>query len=152
MCNFAFKFVSDKDQAEDIVQDVFVKFWDKYDSFSEIEHIKSYLFKATKNKAIEYIRSNNRRSDLHEDVSVINDILNPKEVEKIDELIRIEKIKNAIELLPAKCKEIFKLSKLNGYTYQEIADIRSISKKTVENQMLIAVKKIKEILTSNRDK
>ena len=56
LCNFANTILYDSNKAEDAVQDVFVKMWQKKDILSDLDNVKSYLFTATKNKCIEYLR------------------------------------------------------------------------------------------------
>jgi RNA polymerase sigma-70 factor (ECF subfamily) len=145
LSNFAYTYVKDTKAAEDIVQDVFVKFWMKRKGIDLDGNVKSFLFQSTKNRAIEIIRRNTRNEGMvaaktHE---AQNQITNPEEVDK--SMLK-EKIFASIRQLPPKCQQIFKMSKLSGLTYREIADELDISVKTVENQIGRALKILRENL------
>lgn len=145
LCNAANKILNDKDAAEDVVQDVFLKFWAKRESIDIIQSIKSYLYRATINTSLNYLESNKKiirlqNTDLSNESFIINggENFNQKELEnKIDE---------AINKLPPKCKVVFVLSRYEGMKYQQIADHLGISIKTVENQMGKALKMLREQL------
>lgn len=145
MCNYALKFVSDEQQAQDVVQDVFVKLWDKFDSLGDDVKYKPYLFTSVRNKALEIYRHNNMKAT-HEEKIIKHELLNHDIDEDVEKYVRLEKIHQAIEQLPNKCKQIFVLSKIDGLTYEEIGNHLNIAKKTVENQIMRALKILREKL------
>ncbi|MBV6644851.1 MAG: RNA polymerase sigma-70 factor [Cyclobacteriaceae bacterium] len=143
---YAYRFVSNDVVAEEIAQEVFMYIWEKRQQISIESSLVSYLYSAARNKSINYLKLElpkiNNRSDIYE--IDIEDENITEIVEDSDQLRKV--INSAISELPAKCKEIFMMSRYEGLTYDEIAEEMSLSKKTVENQMGIALKKLRESL------
>ncbi len=139
LVRFSFQIVKKEDAAEDVVQEVFIKLWDKKDSLEGVQNIKAYLFQATKNSSLNWIKAKKNNNESLDFVSFTHDSGN-----NIEEHIEFEetqaKINNALGLLPTKCKEVFLLSRNEGKSYKEIAELLSISVKTVENHMGKALK------------
>jgi RNA polymerase sigma-70 factor, ECF subfamily len=136
--------------SEEITQLVFIKIWQKRALIDEFLSFKSFLFKVTYNEIISWLRKENsekkRISAFVESSSYQSD-----ETATIVEFNSINDIaEQIIEELPEKRKEIFKLSRQQGYTNKEIAEKLGISVKTVENQMTSALKTVKEKLGSNK--
>ncbi|MGB0930867.1 MAG: RNA polymerase sigma-70 factor, partial [Chitinophagales bacterium] len=147
LCNFAYKFVKDRDEAEDVVQPVFINLWKKRTELQLNSKLSSYLFSATKNNALMTLRRREYNSMYVEHVKHRADRIYDEEIGKEEEALLLkEKITKAIHTLPPKCQQIFKLSKLSGLTYKEIADDLSISTKTVENQMSKALRILRKQL------
>ena len=146
MCNFAFKYLNDSSVAEDAVQDVFVKIWVKREGVDLSKNIKSFLFQSVKNRAIEVIRKNkldtNYRSDNLRKLEGITDM-----DDEADRFLMMERIYASIRQLPPKCQKVFTLSKVNGLTYNEIAEELEISVKTVENQIGRSLRILREKLS-----
>lgn len=145
---FANKITQDKHAAEDIVQETLLSFWDK----KKMEHVSgeldSYLFEAVKNKTLDFIKHNSRRQELHLAASQETDrnhhIPNERETQQYAKLYR------AIALLPDKRREVFKLVYLEGYQYQEVADMLNISINTVQTQLRRSLQFLKEQLGHSR--
>lgn len=126
---------------EEVVQEVFVKLWED-SSGKEIEYIKTYLYCSARNRMLNYLRNNANRALILErwaQMELENNDL-PEGAEPDDFLFILQA---AIDALPTKCKEIFLLSRKEELTYKEIADNKNVSVKTVENQIGIALKKIR---------
>lgn len=142
LCNFAFTFVKDKDVAEDVVQDVFLKFWKKIEGLENQDNLKSYLYTSTRNRAIEKLRKKREEYGLDDKLENIPELYE----DKIEQTVLLERVYNTIKDIPGKSKRVFELSKLRGFTYQEIADELNISVKTVESHMVKALKFLREQL------
>jgi len=142
LCRVADNIVRNKEAAEDIVQEVFTKAWDKKDTLAVHTSVEHYLRKATANASLNYLESRKRIVPFNERISSAQidtgDRLSLKEFEKI--------VFHAIESLPPKCKTVFVLSRFENMKYQEIADHLDISVKTVENQMSKALRLLREDL------
>ncbi|WP_075591588.1 RNA polymerase sigma-70 factor [Labilibacter marinus] len=138
---FANSFMHDLDIAESIVQNVFVKLWEKRSKY-EINSLKSYLMIAVRNschnelKRLQHERSY-KKTITSEDVIA--------EVNYSDSGV-MERISETINQLPEQRKRIFKLNRLEGLKYREIAERLNISPKTVEVQMGKALKFLRENL------
>ena len=143
---YSAKITAEPQVSEEIVQDVFVSLWAKRKTLSISSTISNYLFRAVKNKSIDYLRSKYAQiqkdftsEQAAEDSSVsLVDNLEAKDLEVL--------VTQAIEQLPKKCKEIFLLSREGGLTYEEIAQALGVSHKTVKAQMGIALKKLRTFL------
>lgn len=125
--------LNDKAKAEDVVQDVFVQMWEKRNEINITRSLQSYLFQATRNKVIEWIRKEKLFLEYEKSERFKNEQVDvDHEAEKY---MRLEKLYTYVRQLPPKCKEVFIMSKVNGLTYHEIAEELNISVKTVENQI-----------------
>jgi RNA polymerase sigma-70 factor (ECF subfamily) len=142
----AYKYLHDSTQAEDIVQDVMLYLWENRKHLTIHSSLGAYLAKTTVNKSLNLIKKQYVKARLIENQEIIT--LLPKN-EVMDDLHLKTTIRNAINRLPERCRIIFKLSKNFDYTYKEIAEFLGISTNTVENQMSIALKKIRASL--NKD-
>ncbi len=143
---YSHRFVRDKLAAEEIAQEVFMYIWEKRKTINIQNSLASYLYSATKNRSINYLRLELPKQQAQYDISEM-EIGFHAESNDGDRKETIEKmVKTAIDALPKKCKEIFLLSRTGGLTYEEIAEELDLSKKTVENQMGIALKKLRETL------
>ena len=135
LCFFAFSYLKDHDVAKEIVQDAFVSLWEKRDTIDLSKPVKTYLSTTIRNKCFNYLRDNKKfdknileieELNIHSHFNTSENLLN-KELQKA--------INDAIEELPEKCREVFKMSRFENLKYQQIADVLQISIKTVETQM-----------------
>ena len=148
---FAIGFLKNKEIAEEIVSDVYVKIWNNRAHLEEIINLKSYLFICVRNGCLSHLRKVKNEKIIYTD-SVNEYSFLPVEGPE-DSLIEkeiIEQIYAAIETLPCKCKLAFTLAKINGLKYREIAEVLDITEKTVNNHLILAVKKITELLNVNK--
>jgi RNA polymerase sigma-70 factor (ECF subfamily) len=145
LCAYANKFLSDIDEAEEIVQEVFFKLWKNRKDIDEDESLKGYLFTAVKNSCfhfLEHKKVKDKYSTLLQHIykssweeNSTYEIVVASELEK--------EFDKALKQLPSQCRKIFELSRLEGLKYAEIASQLNISQKTVETQMSRALQKIK---------
>lgn len=141
LCMFASSFVLDKQVAEDIVQDIFVKLWEKSDDFDSMQAVQSFLYVSVKNKCLNHLEHNKvaERYSLHVQKQTNHDFgINYRIIE--EETHRM--IYNAIDELPNACRNILLLS-LKGLKNHEIAEQLNISVNTVKAQKKIAYKNLK---------
>ncbi len=145
------KMVRIKSVAEEIVQDVFIEIWKNRHKIALRKSVEGYLFTSVKNRSINYLKSKYARIRF-EDLDGID--RKPLQHTGEDEMSLKEirsAIREAIELLPPRCKIIFSLSRNSGLTNNEIAGHLGISKKTVQSQIAIAIKKIRAYLETKWD-
>lgn len=151
---FARDYVLSEEEAENIAQDVFLEFYQKRDSLDFHINVIAYLFTSVKNKCIDYLR---RKLLEQEAAAKIQEEFDLSFRMKFDSLeafnlegLSEDNIKNiiekALESLPERCREIFVMSKIEGKKQKEIAEELGVSVKTIECQMTIAYKKLREEL------
>lgn len=136
---YALRIVNDVDIAEDLEQDAFMKAWLYIKDGGEIENFKAFMYRTVRNICLTYLRD--KKEMLSEDF--IPDV--PEE--DIDNSFRDAKIWKAIDELPEKCREIFLMSKRDGFSNEEIAEELGLSIKTVKNQMTKAFSKLRDLLS-----
>lgn len=142
---FAFYYVKSDILSEEIVSDVFMKLWNNREKLHEIEQLDLYFFRAVKNQALTYIKKESKHLLVYSDeYSSKLEYVEPENLLIAKELSR--KIEEAICELPDKCEIIFRLVREDGFSYKKAAELLDITPKTVENQISIATKKIKEAL------
>ena len=152
LCRYCLSLVSEREIAEDIVQDQFVYLWENRDRLIDVGSLKSYIFTAVKNRSINYLQRNKRLLNsfaIEEDVSSdkLFFSLDPSIVTEGKELEKI--IEKALEELPKKCRAIFGLKRFGELSNKEISKELNISVKTVETQITIAIKKISVFISSH---
>ncbi len=152
MILYASRFMDTREEAEEVTQEVFVKFWEKCDTLSPDSSIKSYLYRSVHNSCLnalkhEKVKDSYRQYMIQFMESSSESLL---ETEDPDELRN--RIMKEIDSLPPRCSEIFKLSRFEGLKYQEIAEHLGISVKTVEVQMGKALKVLREKLGDLKNK
>ncbi|GMN11556.1 RNA polymerase sigma-70 factor [Croceitalea sp. MTPC9] len=149
LCLYANSLINDIGTSEDIVQNVFINVWEKRDNLRPDLSLKSYLYKSVYNACINEYKKNQMVTALEKKYIEELDGIVEQDNDTMEKLIVL--VKEAIQELPPKCKEIFLLSKKEGLTNIEIADYLNISKNTIERQMNIAFKKIRESVGSKTD-
>ncbi len=143
MHRFAKEYVVSEADAENIVQDVFMLLWEKRDVLDIKVSLVAYLFSLVKNKSLDYLRHQAVAEDFNQELQaklsalemLNNAFSSDEDVEQI--------ISKAINTLPDRCREIFIKSRVEGKKNREIAEEMGISVNTVENQMGIALKKLR---------
>lgn len=147
---FAFSMLKNHDDAKEIVQDTFLKIWEKREMINPASSLQAFLFSVSYHTAIDLIRKRFKddqyltylQAQFHE-----NDSITTEEPACYQELIRI--LDNVIGELPGQRKKIYLLSREEGLSHKEIAEKLNISVKTVENQITLALKTIRKQLISN---
>ncbi|HEY5591948.1 MAG TPA: RNA polymerase sigma-70 factor [Paludibacter sp.] len=151
LCNYVNIYVRSKSVSEDIVQDIFIYFWEKRGIIRMETSVKSYLFRASRNKYLNYLRNEKCHQAIRDEVNA-NSVTFVNPDDNLMDSIKLEEIINAsIENLPPRCREVYLFHKNEDLSYKEIAYRMDIAEKTVENQMTIAHKKLKEYLAPYYD-
>lgn len=147
LCHFAAQYVRASDIAEEVVQEVFAKFWEQRDDLDPDQSIKAYLYRSVKNKAIDFQRRHKTEKKYLERATQ-DDIDRTKAPKvKLEKKSEFEvAAQRAIENLPKRSQRVYKLSRKDGLTYKEIASVMDISHKTVESQISRALKKLRKKL------
>jgi len=145
LCVYANSLVNDKVRAQDIVQNVFIKIWERREMLKNNLSIKGFMYRAVHNEFIDQYRSNKSLLALEKlYVDTILQFEKESESEKIEKIMKM--VMCAINELPPKCQQVFLLSKKEGLDNIEIAEYLEISRKTVENQITKAFAILREKL------
>lgn len=149
LCRYSYRYVYSSEVAEDVVQETFTNLWLNWERLSKIESLKSYLYTSVKNNSVRemkrnYFRTNSLNIEDYEHTVSEAQQTTAQQSMEYDELLLI--VEKALERLPKKCRAIFVLKRFDGKTNKEIAELLSISVKTVEAQMTIAIKKLSEAI------
>lgn len=146
---YVMRFCENADEAEDIVQETFSTVWQRFAIEKFPDNIKSYLYKVAHNIAIDHVR---RRSSKEINMSIQEMGEMDVSEDAIDTSERDARLWIAISRLPARCKQVFLMSKRDGKTHTEIATELNISTKTVENQITKAFKILRDDLDPSKGK
>ena len=146
LCNYAYSFVHDRDEAEEIVQATFLSVWEKKDNLAIRTGLKPYLYAMVRNASLNVLK--------HEKIKQQHATVELAVAERSSESVARtviaseleERIYKALNKLPEQCRLVFKLSRFEELKYAEIAEQLNISVKTVENQMGKALKIMREQL------
>ena len=143
LCYFAFNYLKEQDEAEDVVQEVFIKVWESREFIREDDNFKGLLFVISRNLIF-----NQHRKNVNEDfykMTVLSAMETSYDLEEEITAYNLgEYIDHLIEELPERRRVIFNLSRKEHKSYKEIAFQLNISEKTVENQISEALKFLKK--------
>jgi RNA polymerase sigma-70 factor (ECF subfamily) len=145
---FANRLLSDPDLSRSVVQDVFVMMYDKRSEINIHTSLQSHLFQTVRNRCLNVLKHNKMKREHHQRIfDSGSETEQPAETLEYAELERC--LDTVINALPDQCRKIFKLSRYEGVTNQEIADQLDLSKRTVETQISKALKRIREELAKS---
>jgi RNA polymerase sigma-70 factor (family 1) len=143
LCYYSNKFVSDWDAAEDIVVEVFIKFWCQKGTFNNAGAIKRWLYTCTHNDSLHYLKRVKNKSTSNIDFAVAV----PEETNKLSEIINTEQFSEIcllLDTLPTECRKIMRLHYLVGLDNAQIAAMFKVSINTVKNQKARGIYLIKK--------
>lgn len=146
MLSFATSIVKNKQSAQELVENVFVKLWERRHLLVEIENFPAYLYTAVKNSCYTHLK--NRPDFSFEDIGD-EFAYNQTPETNLTQQENIKKILEAINALPPRCRLIFRLIKDEGLKYSEVAQLLDISERTVNAQLTIAIARISEALNKS---
>ncbi len=137
---YALRIVDNTSDAEDIVEETFMKAWQAISSGTEIGHFKSYMYRCVRNECVSFLRGKKEMEPIDSIPEISEEVM--------DTSFRDARIWKAIDELPEKCREIFLMSKRDGLSNAEIAEELNISVKTVKNQITKAFTRLRESLST----
>ncbi len=140
---YAFNFVKDEAWAEEIVQDTFLKLWNARLGLDPAGDIWLYLYVLCKRLCLSRLREINRTKSLQERFLMTIENIDTQQEENVVTRDLESFITRVVEHLPYRQKEIFRLSRYEGFTHKEIAEKLNISVNTVKNHMVLALKEIR---------
>jgi RNA polymerase sigma-70 factor (family 1) len=147
LANYAFSLLKSREDAEDAVQDVFVKLWQNSPDVIGTSQVKFYLLTATRNTCISLLRKQSGKSFVPADADHLPERDNAEPAKQEQDVLSI--VEAALSTLPQQCQAVFRMSRFGKLTYREIADELGISVKTVENQVGKALRIMREYARKN---
>lgn len=136
LCQHANKIVKDMDTAEDIVQEFFYSFWKNRETFSPKLSLNAYLYHSIRNNALHFLEHMNVRQTYAQEVLNNYQEIGPQDFQQNVEVNELNKaINETLKQMPERCSRIFRMNRFEGKKYREIAEILSVSVKTVEADM-----------------
>ncbi len=149
LLNYTFVILKNHESAEDIVLEVLHSVWERRSKLLNVDNFSHYLYVCTKNKTIDFHKKNSKLASVSFDEPHYKEYIthrNPEHQLLYTELSEI--IDSAIFSLPEKTRLVYRLIKEDGLKYQEAAEILGVSAKTVNNQLLTAMKIVRSHVTS----
>jgi RNA polymerase sigma-70 factor (family 1) len=137
---FANKYLRDIEASKELVQDLFVHLYERRENLDINSSLKSYLFRSTHNRCINYINAQKIRVKYAEHVNFTTDIQDNNLEHQVNTAELEHALYKAIGELPPKCRSIFKMNRFEGLSNTEIAEQLKLSKRTVETQISKALK------------
>ena len=155
LCVFAYGFLQNENDAEEIVQNVIMKLWEQKDKINEIENMQAYLFRSVKNQCLNFIKRNKLanvyKTEAWKELKELEE-QTMSNTQPEDNEQQIKQLKEAIETLPERCQEVLKMSKFEGLKNKEIADELQISLKAVEANISRSFTLIRKNFQKNKEK
>ena len=144
LSRYANLYVRDSEQSREIVQNSFLKIWEKRTSLTIKTDLRVYLYQIVKNDSLNFLRSQRK----FQFTDRIPEVILTEEQE--DYSPTTNDLNGLLDRLPARCREIFILKKFHGLSYRQIGLRLAISEKSVENQITIALKRLRAAVTSSQ--
>ncbi len=143
LCQYVYGWLENKEDSEDIIQDLFLRLWSGRKKIEVNENVSGYLFKMAKNMSLNHIRAAKNYRMLLEKQSNMPDYYEEDLLESDEFRIALY---DCIERLPERSREVFMLHRVNGLKQKEISEKLSISIKTIKNQIWMSLQKLKKCL------
>lgn len=141
---FAHSYLKNEADAEELVQDVFMKIWEKRKTLDATQNIKSFIFKIAINTIYDFIRRKNVENAFNDFVKTNHESNSNSTWDTVIVNEMLGTLKELVAQLPEHCRKIYRLSKEKGLSNDEIAQKLGISKRTVENQLYRATAFLKK--------
>lgn len=137
---YAIAILRDDDAAEEVVQNMFLKFWEKRELLNIQTSVKAYLYKCVYHDSLNLLKHEKIKTKYQDFASYTMNSHNEPASSKVETTELAYQIGLALNELPEQCRTIFQMSRFEELKYREIADQLGLSVKTIENQMGKALK------------
>lgn len=141
MFSTAYGILGDKGACEDIIQDIFITVWNKREAIALRYSLKAYLFSCMRYELYRQMRRGVKREQIFNQFYAR--LQNPSFLDQIEHKELADQIQSAINALPSRCQEVYRLSREEHLSHKEIAERLNISTKTVENHISKALRQVR---------
>jgi len=151
LLHYLLKIIPDEDICQDILQDLFVKMWERKEKFGQINNVKVYFFKAARSMAINHIKKHKDHDPLNDDHQYVNIVFCQEEI-IVDEERNKEAafvLSSALNMLPDRQREMIFLKYFDGWNYDQIADVTGIRYQSVVNHVHRGIIQLRTVLKSD---
>ena len=145
---FAKRILEDPEEAKDIVQEVFIKLWNKKEKLVEYRSVEALAMVTTRNLCLDKLKAKKYPSESIDNLR--NEVEETGYEEKMDLSDMVQKIHNIIKTLPELQRTVIQLRDIEGYDFDEISGILDMNENAVRVNLSRARKKIREILVNNK--
>jgi RNA polymerase sigma-70 factor (ECF subfamily) len=145
LCYFANRFIDNMPVAEEMVADVYTSVWEKRETLLISSSFRAYIYRAVRNRCLNHIK-HQRIERAYMDYVRHHHLITDEGMDSAREEELAKEVEEAIESLPERCRQIFKMSRYDELRYLDIARELQLSPKTVERQMMIALEKLRRHL------
>ena len=143
LCCYVYRLLGEKEDAEDVVQELFLTLWNNRKKIAIVENVSGYLYKMARNLALNHIRTQTNYKTILDNQEEQLPYYEENSLET--EEFRMA-LYDCINLLPGRCKEVLLLPRVKGLKQKEIGDQLSISVKTIKNQIWASLQRLKKCL------
>jgi RNA polymerase sigma-70 factor (ECF subfamily) len=151
LLQFAIAYLKSKEPAEEIVNDVLYRVWIKKEAIAEIKNLRVYLFTAVRNTCLTYISKSKKEQDFSINMSMDEcasetpeNLIITKELQQL--------IKQTINALPPRCKQIYEMIRVEGLRNKDVAETLKISVNTIDVQLAVALKRLVQTVNTFNQK
>lgn len=146
LCFYVNSIINSEIDADDIVEDLFIKLWEQKITFNGEDNCKYYLYKSAKNLSINFLKQKQRTIEKHDQAYSLADLIEKDHSHALIKAEFLSQIISEIEKLPPQESKILLLTLKNGMGVTEIADLLGLSVQTVKNSKYRATQKMKQRL------
>ncbi len=150
--HYLLKIIKDEDTCQDILQDLFIKMWERKHHFGAIGNVKVYFFKSARSMAINYIKSHKNHDSLTDDHQCVDMVFSQEEI-----LVNLENGRQvnrmlfaALNTLPSRQREVIFLKYFDGWNYDQIAEVTGIKYQSVVNHVHRAIIQLRSELVEDK--
>ncbi|MGQ8335804.1 RNA polymerase sigma-70 factor [Sunxiuqinia sp. A32] len=146
LCIYAKNYIGDLSASEEVVQDVFVRFWEKRQNIKIESSVRFYLYKTVYNQCLNLLKHKKIERNYRQNYLIQQNNLFEEQWSLYNESELRHVLNQAMSKLPPRCREVFELSRFENLKNKEIAEKLEITEKTVENQITKALKVLRKEL------
>jgi RNA polymerase sigma-70 factor (ECF subfamily) len=149
LCLFAERIVG-AENAEDVIEELFVTLWNKQHVFNDEEHLKAFLYHSAKNACLDFLRSDGRANVRNTKYAMLFDDTEESYLAEITRTETIRELHQAIDELSPQCRKVVRMGYFEGLSNAEIAEKLGVSVQTVKNQKAQAIALLRKRLPANK--